>query len=277
MILTDENVGGHPRGSTRKSITKNSRTDLRRGSGNYESIWKSPSAKRRKLRRLLNKKCACDCVSGRGLSDWEHSRLRLSHPTISSTPSPTRLIPLMLAPPPWSSEAPRPHTPDTSSTVRRQRQRPCALGTSAKRGTSGRPFGTRHLELCSLSFSLSLGVHPRIYSMFSTCHVYPRQHLFLFFPNLIPLFSLPRSTCRERNLMAPPNSRRRARVYILLLLLLVLLLLLLLLAAKQLQHRSVIWIMLQKFSNSKRSDIEWHGFYSKYTGNLNDSLRTVVT
>lgn len=185
MILTDENVG-YRRGSTRKSITKSNRTDLRRGSGNHGSIWKSPSARRRKFRRLLKKKCACDCVSGRGLSDWEHSRLRLSHPTVSSTPSPTRLIPLMLSPPPWSSEAPRPHTPDTSSTVRRQRQRPCALGSSAKRGTSDRPFGTRHLEFCSLS----LGVHPWIYSMFSTCHAYPRQHLFLFFPEFNPSLQL---------------------------------------------------------------------------------------
>lgn len=127
----------------------------------------------------LNKKCACDCVSGRGLSDWEHSRLRLSHPTVSSTPSPTRFIPLMLSPPPWSSKAPRPHTPDTSSTVRRQRQRPCALGTSAKRGTSG------PLVLDTSNCILPLGVHPRIYSTFSPATSTFANTCF-FLPNLIP-------------------------------------------------------------------------------------------
>jgi len=103
-----------------------------------------------------NKKYACDCVSGRGLSDWEHSRLRLSHPTASSNHPLLYSNPLTLPPLPWSSKAPRPHTPDTSSTVRRQRQRPCALGTSAKRGTAGRSFGTRHLELYFSLLALTL-------------------------------------------------------------------------------------------------------------------------
>jgi len=98
-----------------------------------------------------------------------------------------------------------------------------------------------------------------------TCHVYFRQHLFLF-SKFNPLLSLPRSACRERSLMAPRNSWR-IRVYILLLL-----------ATKQLQHRSVIWIMLQKFSSSKRLKYRMARFRFKmqYTGNLNDSSRTVV-
>lgn len=82
------------RRSMRKSIEKSSRTDLRRGSGNYESIWKSPSAKRRKLVVFWTR--SVRVIACRG-ADWATGSTVVSgcptprfpqhHPLLGSSPS----------------------------------------------------------------------------------------------------------------------------------------------------------------------------------------------
>lgn len=103
------------------------------------------------------------------------SSLRLSHPTVSSNHPllysfPSRPRPVMKL---QSSQNPHPR----HFQYRRQRQRPCALGTSVKRGTASRSFGTQHLELCSPSWrSLAILFHIFIYllSIFTgACFFFP--------------------------------------------------------------------------------------------------------
>jgi hypothetical protein len=76
-IAWTDRQGNRVRGKSRP-------TDSARASGNYEPDLQSPRARGTTITRSPLNKCACDCVSGRGLSDWEHGRLRLSHPMVSS-------------------------------------------------------------------------------------------------------------------------------------------------------------------------------------------------
>lgn len=64
--------------NNRKFVSRSAR-------GCHPKYSKVASEKKKwKFRIPSSKKCACDCVSGRGLNDWEHGRLWLSHPTLSS-------------------------------------------------------------------------------------------------------------------------------------------------------------------------------------------------